>query len=587
MKICPKCNREFIDDYSICPYDQTPLIAKPKNLSGVSLNLGDANAISGGVSMSDNHSVTSNTVSNVDSHNVITNYITQVERNKSPEELRYERELAFREACKKVFCNGIITSEEMLNLQDLQYQLGIEKNIAAGIMSEESKRSERKSNNLSPVHQITFNNIKAAILANRIDLVDRLLQQMKAMVQRYSVEEIQYTYFMLLAVLHPKDCIIEYEKHFDNKYWLAFWTSIAYRRIGNIEESEILVADVGNKWSDSFPQDNVWILASVNGILDNDFESAKLLYDNIMGDHSPLLSILSTCLYTLLYGDLLDPEDLKKMQKDSIFYLVNLFKPFKRYIDDSNQGDEEREKKDALCATEPDQKLEEKRSAFEKAKFHNIELRIAGSLEKLLSNFSTEENIHISGFMDARDFNFLKMNCRNLKCLDLSQVTILSYNGRKGTDFNTFNYRANEIPLGSFFYWDPIDEGMPSLREIVLPKGITNIRRNAFARAYNLSKINIPEGVLSIDFVAFAICSTLKKIELPSSLKEVGMLAFNDCKSLSSVILNAVRPPVLGADAFNNIDSNCVLYVPRGCTQVYKRSSWSKYFKSIIEIPVQ
>ena len=296
---------------------------KPQQPAGFSLNLGDANAISGGVNMSDNHSI--NTTSNVDSHNVITNNITQVEREKSPEEIKHERELAFREACIEVYSNGIMTSEQKRKLEDLQYRLGLDENSASKILSEVAKRSERKSTSLSPVHQITFNNIKTAINSNRLDLVNRLLAQMKAMVKRYSVEEIQFTYYMLQAVLHPKDCVEEYENHREDKYWQSFWSSIAYRRVGNIEKSELLVADVGDKWIDTIPQENVFILATVNALIDNDSVSAKSLYDNISGEHSPFLSNLTTCLYTILYNDVVSPEELKQWQKDIAFYSNNLF----------------------------------------------------------------------------------------------------------------------------------------------------------------------------------------------------------------------------------------------------------------------
>lgn len=326
MKICPKCNKKWPDEFKACPLDGTPL-DKPQQPVGFSLNLGDANAISGGVNISDNHSI--NTTSNVDSHNVITNNITQIEREKTVDELKHEKEVAFREACIEVYSNGIMTSEEKLKLEDLQYRLGLEECSASRILSEVAKRSERKSSSLSPVHQITFNNIKTAINSNRLDLVNRLLAQMKAMAQRYSVEEIQFTYYMLQAVLHPKECIEEYESHHEDKYWQSFWSSIAYRIIGNqenIEKSELLVADVGDKWIDAIPRENVFILATVNALIDNDFDLAKSLYDdNISGEYSPFLSNLTTCLYTILYKDVVSPEELKQWQKDIAFYSNNLF----------------------------------------------------------------------------------------------------------------------------------------------------------------------------------------------------------------------------------------------------------------------
>lgn len=370
MKICPKCNKEWPDEFMACPLDGTALITKPQRPAGFSLNLGDANAISGGVNMSDNHSVSNNTVntttSNVDSHNVITNNITQVEREKTAEELKHEKELAFREECLKVYSNGIMTSEGKRKLDDLRYRLGLDENTANKILSEVTKRSERKSSSLSPVHQITYNNIKTAIIANRLDLVDRLMAQLKAMVQRYSAEEIQFTYYMLQAVLHPKECTEEYESHYEDKYWQTFWSSIAYRRLGNIEKSELLVADVGDKWTDTIPQENVFVLATVNALIDKDMDTAKSLFDNIGGEHSPYLSNLATCLYTLIYGDMLSPEELKQMKKDSVFYTKNLFAEINEYHSEKKRLEAEAEAK--RVAEEKKLQEETERLAKEKKK---------------------------------------------------------------------------------------------------------------------------------------------------------------------------------------------------------------------------
>ena len=373
MKICPKCNKEWPDEFKACPLDGTPLVSKPQQPAGFSLNLGDANAISGGVNMSDNHSI--NNTSNVDSHNIITNNITQVEREKSPEEIKHERELAFREACLEVYSNGIMTSEQKRKLEDLQYRLGLDENSASKILSEVAKRSERKSTSLSPVHQITFNNIKTAINSNRLDLVNRLLAQMKAMVQRYSVEEIQFTYYMLQAVLHPKECIEEYENHREDKYWQSFWSSIAYRRVGNIEKSELLVADVGDKWIDTIPQENVFILATVNALIDNDSVSAKSLYDNISGEHSPFLSNLTTCLYTILYHDVVSPVELKQWQNDIAFYSNNLFADIIARNLEAQRQENEAEAKRIAEEKRIHEEAEAKRLAEEKRKQEEAEAK--------------------------------------------------------------------------------------------------------------------------------------------------------------------------------------------------------------------
>ena len=376
-KICPKCNKEWPDEFMACPFDMTDLIPKLQQPTGFNLNLGDANAISGGVNMSDNHSVSNNTVNtttnNVDSHNVITNNITQVEREKTPEELKHEKELTFREECLKVYSNGIMTSEGKRKLDDLRYRLGLDEKTANKILSEVAKRSERKSSSLSPVHQITYNNIKTAIIANRLDLVSRLMAQLKAMVQRYSTEEIQFTYYMLQAVLHPKECTEEYESHYEDKYWQTFWSSIAYRRLGNIEKSELLVADVGDKWTDTIPQENVFVLASVNALIDKDIDTAKSLFDNISGEHSQYLTNLTTCLYTLLYGDMLSSEELKQMKKDGAFYTSNLFAEINVFNSEQKRLKEEAEAKRIAEEKKRQEETEAKRVAEEKKRQEEAE----------------------------------------------------------------------------------------------------------------------------------------------------------------------------------------------------------------------
>jgi len=379
MKICPKCNKEWPDDYMACPLDGTDLISKPQQPSGFNLNLGEAGYISGGVNMSDNHSVSNNTVntttSNVDSHNVITNNITQVEREKRPEELKHEKELAFREECLRVYSNGIMTSEGKRKLDDLRYHLGLDENSAIKILSEVAKRSERKSSSLSPVHQITYNNIKTAINANRLDLVNRLMAQMKVMAQRYSSEEIQFTYYMLQAVLHPKKCLEEFEGDYVDKYWQTFWSSIAYRRLGNIEQSERRSADVGDKWTDTIPQENTYILASVNALIDKDIKMAKSLFDNISGDHSPYLESLKNCIYTLLYGDMLSADELKKMQKDGAFYTSNLFSEINTYNQEQKRLQEEAEAKRIAEEKKRQEEAEAKRLAEERKRQKEVEAK--------------------------------------------------------------------------------------------------------------------------------------------------------------------------------------------------------------------
>lgn len=58
-----------------------------------------------------------------------------------------------------------------------------------------------------------------------------------------------------------------------------------------------------------------------------------------------------------------------------------------------------------------------------------------------------------------------------------------------------------------------------SLKEVVLPEGLTNV--NGFAGCTNLTKINIPSTVTKIDYDAFTDCTALKSIVIPASVESV------------------------------------------------------------------
>lgn len=223
-----------------------------------------------------------------------------------------------------------------------------------------------------------------------------------------------------------------------------------------------------------------------------------------------------------------------------------------------------------------------------------INLQTAGTL----SSFISEEDapnigqLKLSGHMDARDFDFIKWKCMKIEVVDMADVVIDKYKGADGTNEGyDATYGANEIPMGAFFYWNtskkydypgmPRDEGMASLKKIVLPQGITAIRRNAFARAYNLTEINIPEGVKEIDFVSFAICQSLKEITLPSTLKEVGKQAFADMSSLEKMTVLATTPPTAVSNSFQGIANKATLFVPKGTKSLYAKATGWKEFATI------
>ena len=211
-----------------------------------------------------------------------------------------------------------------------------------------------------------------------------------------------------------------------------------------------------------------------------------------------------------------------------------------------------------------------------------IESTQPGLLRELLRDYSPGDvnDLIITGVLDARDFNTLKSTYTSLSYLDISDTRIAAFSGDGGTDTNTTVYREDELPLGAFFYWVPVDEGMPSLTEVILPKSIKAIGRNAFARAYNIKMMDIPEGVQSIGFVAFAICTSLRNVDLPSTLTSIGNQAFSSDKNILRVNCKAITPPTLGNSVFDC--PKATLHVPAGSKDDYANSNWGHYFSDIV-----
>ena len=75
----------------------------------------------------------------------------------------------------------------------------------------------------------------------------------------------------------------------------------------------------------------------------------------------------------------------------------------------------------------------------------------------------------------------------------------------------------------------------PDLKKLVLPEGITVIKREAFKGLEHLEEVNIPETVTNIGEKAFYGCSALTEITIPEWVEFVGAEAFYGCSGLQSI----------------------------------------------------
>ena len=82
-----------------------------------------------------------------------------------------------------------------------------------------------------------------------------------------------------------------------------------------------------------------------------------------------------------------------------------------------------------------------------------------------------------------------------------------------------------------------VDNSGNKIEEIIIPDGVTEIERNAFAWCTNVKEIKLPETLETIENYAFESCTGLESIKIPSKVKTIGREAFEYCSSLKEINL--------------------------------------------------
>lgn len=150
-------------------------------------------------------------------------------------------------------------------------------------------------------------------------------------------------------------------------------------------------------------------------------------------------------------------------------------------------------------------------------------------------DYTQLRNLKITGRINTKDFEFMRDSMDNLQSLNMKEVRVSGFMGRKpwekGDAANDFEER-DDIITGSAF------NEKASLLRVVLPDTLKGIGECAFRNCVNLTgSIIIPEGVTEIGPSAFLWCTSLTgTLSLPSTLEYIGGGgavdiggAFNDC----------------------------------------------------------
>lgn len=103
---------------------------------------------------------------------------------------------------------------------------------------------------------------------------------------------------------------------------------------------------------------------------------------------------------------------------------------------------------------------------------------------------------------------------------------------------------VTEIGKGAFY------DAKNTLEKVVLPSSLMKIGKSAFERCEKLTEIDLPSNLAEIEESAFEECG-LKSLVCPKGLKKIDRYAFLRCKELVSVKLNE------GLESINNAFSEC------------------------------
>lgn len=123
------------------------------------------------------------------------------------------------------------------------------------------------------------------------------------------------------------------------------------------------------------------------------------------------------------------------------------------------------------------------------------------------------------------------------------------------------------------------------LKDVRIGTGVTSIDKYAFYYCYSLASITIPDGVTRINASAFQNCHSLANITIPDGVTAIGDSAFSNCYGMAKYHLKPTTPPTLSStNVFNNIQSDCIIYVPQGRLETYQNATnWATYASKMQE----
>lgn len=306
MKTCPKCNKYWPEEHLCCPECGVDLVVESENSN---IRMGNANAISGGVHSSDDHSkadsdnvVNSNNETHTNSHNT-TNNTTIYEADKSASEKLEENRLKFRLECKALFQDGLISKDGERQLRELQAILNLADELVLPIKEEIRHASKKRKAQLSSIGMSDIRQTKSIIEQNTAPALQRQLVKLESWMQEYDDNTLKLMYYQMSSMLEPLRYTNRYEDGVKDEYWEVFWVYIAYLLQNREKQANEALASLG-RWHAYYPEQNDTILLLAGRLMQNEsIEEIHQARNQLTAHFTPDLQLLLDAIDELLQMD--------------------------------------------------------------------------------------------------------------------------------------------------------------------------------------------------------------------------------------------------------------------------------------------
>ena len=272
---CSECGTRLIEDST------TP-----------SFNIGDGNAISGGVNINNSKSFTSHSIHH---------HTTINERAKSDSEIRLDATNQLREAAESIMATrGRIDSTALSELRSIALKSGINDDTFKNIIKDIRSSSRGSSSSLNAVNARYIEQARQAIESNDTNTLINLLPRLDAIAEISQDDNVQYIYYAALALFNTAKCIELYENKSDDNYWRTFWAAVSYIKANKYAQaSNILTLFEPAKYDK--PTEDQNILEAYFNMMRDDRDETQNFLDDILGEPSehikPILNVIEAFAY--------------------------------------------------------------------------------------------------------------------------------------------------------------------------------------------------------------------------------------------------------------------------------------------------